>query len=188
MNRYIRSLTPQELAVLGSVISMVEIELDAWFAMASSRARRRGRKALPEDGDVWWLQGLLILHLLWVVADLVNRAMRDLDSDKLPESWSNVFEGRRVPRRFRILRSSLEHFAEMRWDKLKTEELVEKKRAILDVYESAEVLFGRAFPCILSGTGTADTLDEACAVFECSRQLDHIISHMERDILELDDA
>ena len=67
---------------------------------------------------------------------------------------------------------------------------MEKKRALIDVYEGVEHLLGSAFPCLFGelANDRCVALRDDCVLFEASREVDHVISHIENDLLSIEDT
>jgi hypothetical protein len=109
--------------------------------------------------------------------------MEPIDSDQLPDDWTDVLSRVAANPVFGITPQFLDEFAGTRWKRRPPENLLEKKRALRDVHDGLEKLLGRAFPSLLGPPPSPGFLRDDCAVFETSRELDHVTSHLENDLL-----
>ena len=180
MNSWIAKLGPTHITLLESIVAIARAELRDWFEMIADPEAIANREKIT-GGDGWWLETQFILNMFLVISQELDRAFDPVSSDDLPDDWSQVFDEVPAELVFAVPSGCLDRFAELRWSQLSGNDLVEKKRALDDVHEAVEELFGRAFPTLLGQNSV--TVCEDSALFECSKEVTHVISHFEGDFL-----
>lgn len=88
MNRYVECLGTLDQSLLEIGLRVLTVEFERCFDLLNEEANGKEWS----DGDPWWQQALVVLHLLHVVQDCVGKAAASIDTAQLPDNWSAVFK------------------------------------------------------------------------------------------------
>lgn len=175
-------LLRQQLLV--SALFCARDDVEEWYNEINRLSGRAS--AVQSEGDVAWQAGSRLLHLLKVIDDVVITVDYELTAHSHVCKSADPGVGGEYRLTIDLDPEAVSIFIENLAGS-RDDVRGELSRALSDVKDSLHRIFSCLVPCLFMEPGGCNVEFDSNVVFELSREVTHIIYHLEQDILTIGD-